>query len=287
MSRTARSLFCLLAIAGCNNAPSASTTRTITSVTWDANHQLVSHTVVVPVVPLGISGPGVPVAVQFDMEFNPVDATGCNDGIDFVISDAPLIRASNGVSTIDPASNLLCLSPPPLPSLGNESVQLQLLPYPTGGDWGAKARAFNSTLYFGKFINSSTSGSCYGDFHSNETANASACDQTATELEFNLESTAPSPCTIGSASCTGNALNTCDQYGEWQSEVCAAGLICSPQALSCCALPVCVPGTEGDACRTISNSCGNIVCDCAKSYACFHGTCRYLDLPPAPPGPIK
>ena len=147
MTRTACSLFCLVAIAGCNTAPSAATTRTITSVTWDANHQLVSHSVVVPL----LVGLPEPAGSESDMEFNPVDATGCNAD-DLIISDAPLVVAASGASAIDPASNVLCLAPPPAPSTGDEFVALDRVPYPTGGNWGGKTRAFNSSLYFGQFV---------------------------------------------------------------------------------------------------------------------------------------
>jgi hypothetical protein len=252
-----RSLLCLLAVAGCNNPESPSSTRSITSVTWDANHQPVVSTSVVSLGGGGAAGGG------FGID------PGCS-GNDLFLSDAPLIGGSGSVPKLDPNSNWLCLKNPRYAT----TIDLSLLPYPSGGNWNGKVRAFMSSTQSGSFLGQPVDViTCEVGFHYYETSNASSCAQVANVVQFDDPNATFTPCTAGSANCSNNTLNTCDQYGEWQSQVCAAGLRCSLQALGCCALPTC----GANSCGLLSNACGSAECgDCPDGMGCLNHHCRVL-----------
>lgn len=279
-----RPLLCLLAIAGCNTSEPAAQTRTITTVTWDSNHQQVSTT---RVVPLGLPIIGGPPqgGYQADLSFDPVDPNSSCKTTDLIISDEALVVDAKGVVLGFERGNFLCLSPPPEAAAigGTELVRLDQLTYPSGGTWAGKVRSFDSAQYTGAFITLGTS-SCQGNFHDNETTNASPCEQTASQLQFIDQTSAPASCT---ASCSGGILGTCDEYGELQTQNCTGlGLDCSTTTLTCCLLPAasqCTPGALGEACGSASNACGTISCGCAGQGFCFKGICREVIIVPPPP----
>ncbi len=203
MSRL-RSLLCLLAIAGCNNAESPAHTHSITSVTWDAMHQPIVHSSGVAIRPFSVG--------TVDMAM-----AECDPSVGILLSDAPLVTGA-GAPQLDPASNLVCVYNP------DEQLSFQLadVPYPLGGGWAGHVRAFQSSTESGAFVGIG----CQDDFGYYETANAAHCTQIADTIKWDAPNTPITPCVAGSASCSGNAVITCDEYGERHSQICATGTVC-------------------------------------------------------------
>ena len=273
-------LLLLLAIAGCESSASSVSTRTITEVSWDANHQRVVST---HIVPLGGgsgsgNGGGVSVPSSPDLSVSWVDSS-CKQS-DFIISDAPLIRNSASVPELDPTSNLLCIKSEGTPSL----IDISILAHPGGGFWPGNVRAFTSSTQPGALMvsDSNNNTTCQDNFHYYETSNASACALASNFVRLDVAGTVVTTCTTGSATCTGNALNVCDQAGEWQTQACGAGLTCSPQSLSCCVAPTCSPGTINQACGSQTNACTTVDCGCEGNLTCIGGKCRFIHVPTPP-----
>jgi hypothetical protein len=237
-----RPLLFLLAIAGCNSAESAVDTRTIQSVTLDANHQAVITT---RIVPIG-GGTGIDFAVY------PVDLT-CDLTTDFIMSDAPLITGPGSVPELDPSSNWLCLKGGTTQIL----VDISTLPYPKlgndGANWAGKVRAFVSSTQSGAFLGVSGRVSCESDFGYYDRSDAQSCAQSAPLVRLDAPGTTYTTCAFGSSTCAPYSVSTCDASGDSQIESCS-------------------PGTIGEWCGSLSSTCTG-GCDCQIGLRCLNSRC--------------
>jgi hypothetical protein len=228
-----------IAIAGCNGNAARHTTRTITTVSWDAQHHTVRSSRVVPVT----SGSEVTIAsISVDPD--------CTSG-DLILSDEPLIHLHNRF-IIDPSSDLVCITPPG----DTEDMLIDSVGWPSG------IQAFDSGSqpggFFAKRSDAGPAAICDTGFTPHQLRNANHCVQTAMGIEFDAPGATPS-CTGGSQRCLGNILEHCDSDGQWQiTQDCAAShLGCDPVYPACSGPLVC-----------------SIAISCPPRLICVEGHCK-------------